>query len=135
MNYQRSLIISKYISHILYPFIMTDLMISFILKPCDLKFGMHVVKTLFFFMKSADNTYYTYFLIFQTYVASGQCFIQVRVRPLSIYIGPKTGLGPVTSVQVTCICMQSYLIKLVIYVRKAFQDLVKTGPRNPLIFS
>ena len=33
----------------------------FILKPCDLKFGMHVVKTLFYFMIPADNTYYTYF--------------------------------------------------------------------------
>ena len=30
----------------------------------DLKFGMHVVTTLYNFMKPADNTYYTYFLIF-----------------------------------------------------------------------
>ena len=39
--------------------------ISFILKPCDLKFGMHAIKTLFYFMKPADDTYYTYFLIFK----------------------------------------------------------------------
>ena len=37
--------------------------ISLILQPCNLKFGMHVVKTLFYFMKPADCTYYTYFLI------------------------------------------------------------------------
>ena len=35
-----------------------------VLKRCDLKFGMHVVKTLFYFMKPTDYTYYTYFLIF-----------------------------------------------------------------------
>ena len=35
--------------------------ISFILKPCDLKFGMHVVKTLLYFMKPADYTNCTYF--------------------------------------------------------------------------
>ena len=39
--------------------------ISFILKPCNLKFGMRVVKTLFYFMKPADYTYYTYLLIFR----------------------------------------------------------------------
>ena len=38
--------------------------ISFILKPCDLKFGMHVVKTLPYFIKAADYTYDTHFLIF-----------------------------------------------------------------------
>ena len=38
--------------------------ISFIFKPFDLKFGMHVVKTLLYFMKPADYTYYTYFMIF-----------------------------------------------------------------------
>ena len=38
--------------------------ISFILKPCDLKFSMHVVKTLFYFMKPADYTYYTNFFDF-----------------------------------------------------------------------
>ena len=45
--------------------------ISFILKPCDLKFGMHVVKTLLYFMKPADYTYNTYFIIFQSFEASG----------------------------------------------------------------
>ena len=31
--------------------------ISFILKPCDLKFGMLLVKTLLYFKKPADYTY------------------------------------------------------------------------------
>ena len=41
--------------------------ISFILKLCDLKFGMHVhvVKTLLYFMKPADYRYYTYFMVFR----------------------------------------------------------------------
>ena len=38
--------------------------ICFILKPCDLKLGMHVLKTLLFLMKSTDYTYYTYFFLF-----------------------------------------------------------------------
>ena len=61
--------------------------ISFIVKPCNMKFGMHLVKTLFYFtscrymaeyadtalnpkqsinnfVKPADYTYYTYFLFF-----------------------------------------------------------------------
>ena len=41
-----------------------DVNISFILKPFDLKLGMHVVKILFYVMKPTDYTYYTYFLIF-----------------------------------------------------------------------
>ena len=32
--------------------------------PCDMKFGMDVVKTLFYFMKPADFTNYTYFFDF-----------------------------------------------------------------------
>ena len=45
--------------------------ISFMFKPCDLKFGMHVVKILFCFMKPADYIYYIYFLIFKVFEASG----------------------------------------------------------------
>ena len=39
--------------------------ISFILKPCDLKFGRHVVKTFLYLLKPADYTYYTYFMVFR----------------------------------------------------------------------
>ena len=35
--------------------------ISLILKPCDLKFDMHAVKTLFYFMKPADYTHTVWF--------------------------------------------------------------------------
>ena len=38
--------------------------ISFIFEPCDLKFGLYVVKTLFYFMKPVDYTYYTHFHTF-----------------------------------------------------------------------
>ena len=44
--------------------------ISFISRPCDLKFGMRVVDILFYFMKPADYTDYTYFLIFKSFEAS-----------------------------------------------------------------
>ena len=37
-------------------------------------------------MKPADYTYYIYFMRFQAFKASGQCFIQVRVRSLSVYM-------------------------------------------------
>ena len=37
---------------------------TFILKPRDLKFGMRVFKTWFYFMKPAVYTYYTYFYDF-----------------------------------------------------------------------
>ena len=61
--------------------------ICVILKHRDVKFGMHVVKTLFYFMKPAEFTYYIYFLIIQTFEASGFSFIQVRARPLFLIYG------------------------------------------------
>ena len=36
--------------------------ISLILNSCDLKFGMHVFKTLFYFTRSKDYTYCKFFL-------------------------------------------------------------------------
>ena len=38
--------------------------VSFISEPFNLKFGMYVVKTLFYYMKPADDTYFTYFFLF-----------------------------------------------------------------------
>lgn len=37
--------------------------ISIILKPSDLKYGIHVFKTLFYFMTPTDYRYQLYFLI------------------------------------------------------------------------
>ena len=50
------------------------------MKPSDLKFGMHVIKTVFYSMISADYIYYTNFLHLWAFEASGSCFIKVRVR-------------------------------------------------------
>ena len=54
--------------------------ISFILKSCDLKFGNHVVKTLLFFMKPADYTYYAYF-IFRRLKRLGSVFSRSVLDP------------------------------------------------------
>ena len=69
-----------------------DEFISFILKPSDLKFGMHEVKTLFFF-RSLDYVYLTYFYIFQRL---DSVLSRSELDPFFIYgiiqFGPKTGL-------------------------------------------
>ena len=76
----------------------TMMYISFISEPCDLKFGMLVVKTLLYVMNSAYYTYYTYILNFFFW-----CLKRVQVvfylgqswAPFFIYgilqFGPKTG--------------------------------------------
>ena len=65
----------------------------------DLKFGMHVVKTLFYFVKPADYTYYTYVSIFQAFEASGYVLSRSELDPFFIYgmiqFEPKAGLAPV----------------------------------------
>ena len=68
--------------------------VSFIMKLCDWKFGMHVVETLFCFVRPADCACYTYFLIFWMFEASGLCFVWIRVGLLSLCVvscssGPK----------------------------------------------
>ena len=72
--------------------------VSFILKPCNLKFGMHVVKTYLYFMKPADYTYYTYFLIFKRLKRVGSVLSSSEFDPF-LYIWYHTvrtqsGLSP-----------------------------------------
>ena len=60
--------------------------ISFILKPVDLKFGMHVVKTLFYFMKPAVYTYF--FLFFRRLKRVGSVLSRSELDPyIYIFLG------------------------------------------------
>ena len=72
--------------------------IYFILKPCDIK-DMHIVKTLFFFMRPSDFIYNTYFLIF--YASSEWVAFYLRQSSTTFFIcgviiqfGAKTDLVP-----------------------------------------
>ena len=68
-----------------YSFERTMTFISIILKPCDLKFGMHVVKILFYAMKLADYTYDTNFLIFRSLKRVGSVLSRSELDPF-LYI-------------------------------------------------
>ena len=60
--------------------------ISFILKPCDLKFGMLLVKTLLYFKKPADYTYYEYFFDFLDVWSEWVVFYLGQNYTLSLYM-------------------------------------------------
>ena len=68
--------------------------IIFILKPCALKFGMHVVKTVFYFMKPADYTYYTHFFRHLKRVGSVSSKSELDPFLLSYSSHPKRALPP-----------------------------------------
>ena len=76
--------------------------ISFILKPCDLKFGMHVLKTLLCFMKLTDYTYDILFDFFKRLKRVGSVLSSSELGPFPytvygiIQFGPKAGLAPVS---------------------------------------
>ena len=103
--------------------------VSIISKTCNLKFGMLLVKTLLYSMGPADYTYYTYFLIFQAFEACGQFFMQVRVRPLSLYLASYSS-DPKSAQSLCSEPLGQYHLNLAQRMVKGVQVCSFEGPRH-----
>ena len=98
--------------------------IAFILKSCNLKFGMHVVKTLFYFIKLAEYTYFFIFIVVRRervefYLSQSKTSFFMYGTWCIIQFGPKTGI----------LCLKPlYLIKNITFISS-----FSTGDNNEIV--